>query len=99
MDLLDQLSRLLPVLPVERIAAGEGHTAALRGKLNMILPPVRYLRMFKELGGEFITVGSGAHGAESLGADLSEGISLVAEAGFDNYCYFDRRNPVFISIE
>ena len=65
----------------------------------MILPPVRYLRMFKELGGEFITVGSGAHSAESLGADLSEGISLVAEAGFDNYCYFDRRNPVFISIE
>ena len=55
--------------------------------------------MFKELGGEFITVGSGAHSAESLGADLSEGISLVAEAGFDNYCYFDRRSPVFISIE
>ena len=77
----------------------EVNTAALRGKLNMILPPVRYLRMFKELGGEFVTVGSGAHGAESLGADLSEGIGLVYEAGFKNYCYFDRRKPVFINIE
>ncbi len=94
-DIIEAILRYL----AENGKALEVNTAALRGKLNMILPPVRYLRMFKELGGEFITIGSGAHGAESLGADLSEGISLVAEAGFDNYCYFDRRNPVFISIE
>lgn len=77
----------------------EVNTSALRGKLNMILPPVRYLRMFRELGGEFITVGSGAHSAESIGSDLSEGISLVHEAGFGSYCYFDRREPVMINIE
>ena len=77
----------------------EVNTSALRGKLNMILPPVRYLRMFRELGGELITVGSGAHGTDSLGADLGEGISLVYEAGFEHYCYFDKRKPVFINIE
>ena len=27
------------------------------------------------------------------------GISLVYEAGFENYCYFDKRKPVLINIE
>lgn len=94
-DIIENILRYL----AENDKALEVNTAALRGKLNMILPPVRYLRMFRELGGKYITVGSGAHGVESLGSDLSEGISLVAEAGFENYCYFDRRKPVSINIE
>lgn len=76
----------------------EVNTSALRGKLNMILPPVRYLRMFRELGGELITVGSGAHGCASIGSDLSEGISLVGEAGFSSYCYYEQRRPVMVNI-
>lgn len=77
----------------------EVNTSALRGKLNMILPPVRYLRMFRELGGKYITVGSGCHSCESLGSDLSEGISLVHEAGFFSYCYYEKRKPVLINID
>ena len=77
----------------------EVNTSALRGKLNMILPPVRYLRMFRELGGEFITIGSGSHSCSSLGADIGEGISLVHEAGFSNYCYYENHKPVFIKID
>lgn len=84
---------------VENGKALEVNTAALRGKLNRILPPVRYLRMFRELGGEFITVGSGSHSCESIGSDLGEGISLVHEAGFSSYCYFENRKPVLINIE
>ena len=77
----------------------EVNTSALRGKLNMILPPVRYLRMFRELGGEFVTVGSGSHSCGSLGADIAEGISLVHEAGFSSYCYFEKRKPILIKID
>ena len=77
----------------------EVNTSALRGKLNMILPPVRYLRMFRELGGEFVTIGSGSHSCGSLGADLGEGIALVNEAGFSSYCYFEKRKPVLIKID
>ncbi|MBQ4642654.1 MAG: histidinol-phosphatase HisJ family protein [Oscillospiraceae bacterium] len=77
----------------------EVNTSALRGKLNMILPPVRYLRMFRELGGEFITVGSGSHSCASIGSDLGEGIGLVHEAGFSSYCYYEKRKPVLINIK
>lgn len=83
---------------VEDGKALEVNTSAVRGKLNMILPPIRYLRMFRELGGEFVTVGSGSHSCNSIGSDLSEGIRLVRDAGFDSYCYFENRKPVLIKI-
>ena len=83
----------------ENDKALEVNTNALRGKLNMILPPIRYLRMFRELGGKYITVGSGCHSCASIGSDLGEGISLVNEAGFSSYCYFKNRKPIFIEID
>ncbi|MBR5311054.1 MAG: histidinol-phosphatase HisJ family protein [Oscillospiraceae bacterium] len=94
-DIIEAILRKL----AEDEKALEVNTSALRGKLNMILPPVRYLRMFRELGGKYITVGSGCHSCESLGSDLSEGISLVHEAGFSSYCYYYNRKPVFINID
>ena len=94
-DIIEMILKQL----AENGKALEVNTSALRGKLNMILPPVRYIRMFRELGGEFITIGSGSHSCESLGADLNEGISLVHEAGFDSYCYYEKRKPVFIKID
>lgn len=94
-DIIEEILKRL----AESGKALEVNTSALRGKLNMILPPVRYLRMYRELGGEFITVGSGSHSCSSIGSDLSEGISLVHEAGFSNYCYFEKRKPVFVNID
>ncbi len=77
----------------------EVNTSPLRHSLNMVLPPVRYLRMFRQLGGEFVTIGSGAHNCQSIGSDLGEGIGLVSEAGFSSYCYFEKRKPVLINID
>ncbi len=93
-DVIEAVLKLM----AENGKALEVNTSALRRNLNMVLPPVRYIRMFKELGGEFITVGSGAHNTSSLGSDLSEGISLIAEAGFDSYYYYEKRKPVQIKI-
>ena len=94
-DIIEEILKKL----AEDGKALEINTSALRSKLNMILPPVRYLRMFRELGGEFITVGSGSHSCSSLGSDLSEGISLIYEAGFSSYCYYEKRKPILINID
>ena len=95
----DNLIEMILKNLAENGKALEVNTSALRSKLNTILPPIRYLRMFKDLGGEFVTVGSGCHSCASLGADLGEGISLINEAGFDYYCYYYQRKPVRINIE
>lgn len=93
----DIIEEILKVI-IEKDCALEINTCSARENLNSILPPVRIVRMFKELGGKYITVGSGAHSALTIGSDLSEGLSMAHEAGFDSYCYFKERTPYLIKL-
>lgn len=94
----DQIEAILKLL-VENEKALEINTCGIRGQYNKCLPPISVTRMFHELGGKLVTIGSGAHSADLIGADLSEGISEAYEAGFDKYCYFEKRKPVMIKIK
>lgn len=58
------------------------------------LPGVEYLRRFKELGGEIVTVGSDAHHANRVGQYCQEACSLAAEI-FGYVCTYEGRKPVF----
>lgn len=93
----DQIEAILKLM-AENGKALEINSCGIRGSLNKCLPPISIVRMFHELGGEFVTVGSGAHNAQSIGADLGESISEAYEAGFAKYCYFEGRKPVMIKI-
>ena len=61
------------------------------------LPRMEFLRRFKELGGEIVTVGSDAHHANRVGQYCQEACSLVAEI-FGYVCTYERRKPVFHTI-
>ncbi len=76
----------------------EVNTSGLFQKIGKPLPDERYVRMYKELGGEIITVGSDAHRTEHLGRGVAEGIKMIKSCGFDRIYYFDRRNPIAIKI-
>ena len=56
-------------------------------------------RRFKELGGEFITIGSDAHFAEHLGAGIEEGMAMAERAGFKFVTFFQSREPMPVKIE
>lgn len=58
------------------------------------LPGIEYLRRFKELGGEIVTVGSDAHHANRVGQYCREACKLVAEI-FGYVCTYERRKPQF----
>lgn len=93
-DIIEEILKNL----IEKDRALEINTCSAREKLNSILPPVRIVRMFKELGGKYVTVGSGTHSAHLIGSDISEGLSVIQEAGFDSYCYFKARKPCLINL-
>lgn len=59
------------------------------------LPDGKWLRMYRELGGEIITIGSDAHGPELVGCAVREGQKLLRECGFTRFCTFRRREPVW----
>ena len=77
----------------------EINTAALRQPLNKLSPEVDILKRFKELGGKYVSVGSDAHYAEHLSANIEEAYSAALEAGFDSITFFQKRTPLQMKIE
>lgn len=51
------------------------------------------LRRFKELGGEYVTLGSDTHGAERIGARMHEAEALVKRAGIKYIATFSNKKP------
>lgn len=58
------------------------------------LPGMEYLRRFKELGGEIVTVGSDAHHGNRVGQYCHEACKAVQEI-FGYVCTFESRKPRF----
>lgn len=76
----------------------EINTSGLRQKYGDVFPSLKYVRMFRELGGEVLSIGSDAHTVEDLGSGIAEGAKIALEAGFEYLCYFKERKPNFIKI-
>ncbi|MBQ8767968.1 MAG: histidinol-phosphatase HisJ family protein [Clostridia bacterium] len=77
----------------------EINTAALRQPLNKLSPEVDVIKRFKELGGKYVSVGSDAHYAEHLAADIDMAYNAALEAGFDSITFFEKRTPMQMKIE
>lgn len=74
----------------------EINTAGLRYGLDYLHPKVSILKLYKELGGEIITIGSDAHSPEYVGDNMKFAENYLKGLGFKNsYIFKDRKkNPV-----
>lgn len=61
---------------------------------GVFLPSVEYLRRFKELGGEIVTIGSDAHNAARVGQYTNEAAEILKDI-FGYVCTFEGRKPIF----
>ncbi len=85
----------------ERGLALEINTAALRNpaaNLPVPDPGLELLKLYRELGGEFLTLGSDAHVPGDVGTGLREGARLAEAAGFRYLTVFRERKPYPILI-
>ncbi len=76
----------------------EINTSGLRQKYGLTFPDFKYIKLYRELGGEIISVGSDAHTTADLGKGISEGLELAKKAGFKYAAYYKNRKPYFINI-
>ncbi len=76
----------------------EINTSGLRQAYGQTFPNLYWVKMFRELGGEILSLGSDAHCTEDLGKGIKEGAEIALEAGFKYICYFKNRKPNFIKI-
>lgn len=58
------------------------------------LPDADFLRRFRELGGEIVTVGSDAHNSARVGQYIPEALEILKET-FGYVCTFEKRKPIF----
>ena len=59
------------------------------------LPDEKWLRMYRDLGGEIITLGTDAHGPEYVGCAVRERQQLLKDCGFTRFCTFEKRHPIW----
>ncbi len=62
---------------------------------NTPLPDAPLLRLYRELGGEIITLGSDAHDTRCVGCAIRERQELLRECGFRYFTTFEGGKPVF----
>lgn len=62
---------------------------------NGPLPHGAILRRYREMGGELITLGSDSHTTAQIGLGIREGQELLKNCGFNYFCTYEKRKPVF----
>ena len=94
-DVTDEIFKTL----IANGKALEINTSGLRQPIGKTMPTENYVRRFRELGGEFLTLGSDAHFTEHVGAGIDEGYAIAESCGFEYVTYFENRKPVQVKIE
>lgn len=94
-DVIDEILRTA-------VADGKGleiNTASWRYRMGeRTTPTAAILKRFRELGGEYVTVGSDAHTPKWLGDHLEEGYQLLRDLGWKYCTVYRQRKPCPIKL-
>src|SRR5699024_10761328 len=94
-EMLEQIFKVI-------IAQGKGievNTSGYHYGLDHAMPSEDMLRLYKDCGGEMITLGSDAKHADHVGRNFETFSALLSEIGFQYICSFDDRKPIFHPIQ
>ena len=97
-DFQEKIDEILSLLAHNQKAL-ELNTSGLRQKLGQTLPPLEVLKRFRQLGGTYVTIGSDAHRWTDIASGLNEGMSLLSQAGFDQFTIYIGREPLLLPIQ
>ncbi len=62
-------------------------------KQDFYMPDEYILKLYKNLGGELVTIGSDAHNISNVDNGLELGKKMLKKCGFDKYYYYENRKP------
>lgn len=84
---------------IKNSKALEINTSGLSMPMKQTLPGVEYIKRFKELGGEYITIGSDAHHSNNIFSGIEEGMDIAKSCGFTHMTIYYRHEPVLVPIK
>lgn len=80
------------------IADGKGielNTSSWRYGLSDTTPSRDILELYRDLGGEILTLGSDAHSSDYVASHFEEGREILRSLGYRSFCTFERMTPTF----
>lgn len=80
------------------IADGKGielNTSAHRYGLTDSMPSAELLRLYKDLGGSIVTIGTDSHASGHLGTYIADAENQLRELGFHRFCTYEKMEPIF----
>lgn len=97
MDYKEQIEDILKLI-IKKGKGIEVNTSGYRSKMERTLPDLEILKLYKDLGGEIITIGSDAHHLHHIGFGIEEGLELLIGAGFHYLSVFEGRKARQVKI-
>lgn len=94
LDIVEAILKLL----IEKDKGIEVNTSGCRHTSRLPLPHPYIIRLYRELGGEIITIGSDSHHAEHVGYGNHTALELIKSCGFRYITVFTGMKPEFIRI-
>ncbi len=94
----EKLKPILTKILKTVIADGKGievNTSSHRYGLSELTPSRDILKLYRELGGHILTIGSDSHEPEHLGAFIDETKQELKELGFQEFCTFDKMKQIY----
>ena len=82
----------------ERGKALEVSTKGLRYWIHALEPEMEILEWYRELGGEYVTVGTDSHEADTVGSGIREAYDYIRQAGFRYVTRYEARRPVLVPL-
>lgn len=73
----------------------EVNTSCFRYGLDDLTPSRYILKLYKELGGKIITIGSDTHEADHVGYKIKYVKEELKKIGFEEFCTFENMLPIF----
>ncbi len=77
----------------------EVNMSGFRYRIDCPLPDLSFVKLYHDLGGEIITVGTDAHSKHFVGKHLDLGYQLIEKAGFKYVTTFRERKPSFVALD
>jgi len=95
---MDTIEEILKIL-IQHRKGIEFNTSSFRyGMGERTKPSKEILSLYKDLGGEIITIGSDAHKVSDLGFQYDTAVSILKSHGFNYITTFENRKPSFVKI-
>ncbi|GAA0501341.1 histidinol-phosphatase HisJ family protein [Salinibacillus aidingensis] len=94
LDIIEEIFKVI-------IPEGKGievNNSGFKYGLGRAMPSKDILKLYKEMNGEIITIGSDSHAPDTIGTHYTETIDLLKDIGFKYVTTFKNQKPVFHKI-